>query len=196
MLSASTPPDDVFRASARIDGKIEQGAAARLIVDIDVKPGWSIAKAGVANAIIQVDAPSCVTLVGERAKTKKQLAKAGFIRRPEERLAEGRSTEFDFKQLSPCDGNDEITINILAYLSPPGGADAWFIRRRIALPVETGAKSHAVDATRSDWGVGDELQLGNKASLMKLPKADGTLVDLARDLGKKNIVITTYRAYW
>lgn len=196
LLTASTPPDDVFRASAHIEGKIEQGETARLIVDVAVKPGWSIEKAGVSNAIIQVDVPSCVKLLGERAKTKKQLARAGFIRSPEERLADGPTTEFEFEPTAPCHDDEPFEINILAYVSPPDGSDAWFVRRRIALPIKRGATSHEVDASKSDWGIGKELQIGDKAPLMKLPRADGTMIDLARDLGKRNIVITTYRAYW
>lgn len=196
LFLASAAPDDALQARARIEGSLEPGATARLVVKIDVKDGWSMSKAGIPNAIVQVDVPKSAVMIGERASTKKELSKAGFIRHPEERFADGNKTTFEFKLMSPPDANDRFAVNILAYVSPPDGSDAWFVRRRIALPVADGAKSVNVAATRSDWGVGDELQLGDKAPLLKLPRADGTLIDLGQHLGKRNILITTYRAFW
>lgn len=195
-LAGSSPPDDVLRARAHIDGRIERGSTAQLVVEIDVKDGWSIDKAGVTNAIVQAEVPDCVRLVGERAKTIKALARAGFIRGPEEQLAESSRTVFPFEVTSDCGQSDQFAINVLGYVSPPDGADAWFVRRRLMVAVADKAISHEADASTSNWGVGRELQLGEKAPLMALPRADGTMVDLDQQLGKKNIVITTYRAYW
>lgn len=193
---ASAPPTDVLTASARFDGPLTVGAKARLIVEIDMKEGWQIDKAGIPNAIIQIDAPSCVKVIGERATDKKALSKTGFMRHPEERLARDRATAFEFELQSPPADDDRFAVNILAYVSPPDDSDAWYVRRRIALSLKEGAKSSSIDAKTSDWGVGDELQLGDKLPRLKLPKADGSIVDLGEQLGKKNVVITTYRAHW
>ncbi len=196
LLLTSTAPADVLSATATIKGELKPGASARLVVEIKTKEGWSLTNAGIPNAIIQMDTPACAELKGERAKSKKQLSRTGFMRHPDERLAEGPATTFEFELKKAPGPDDHFFINVLAYASPPDGADAWFIRRRIAIPVRESAVSSIVDASPSDWGVDNDLQLGDKAPLMKLPKADGTLVDLAEHLGKKNIVITTYRAHW
>ncbi|MCB9858744.1 MAG: hypothetical protein H6818_23950 [Phycisphaerales bacterium] len=193
---ASAPPADVIRSSARLDGPLKVGATTRLVVEIDMKDGWSINKAGIPNAIIQIDAPTCVTMIGERAKDKTELSRTGFMKHPEERMADGRTTAFEFELRAPPAQDDQFEVNVLAYVSPPDKSDAWYVRQRLAISLKDGAQSSSIDAKTSDWGVGDELQLGDQLPRLKLPKADGTLVDLAAQLGKKNIVITTYRAYW
>ena len=193
---ASTPPVDVLRASARVDGVLTVGAKARLVVEIDIKEGWSVGKAGIPNAILQIDVPKCATLLGDRAKTRKELSKTGFLRLPEERMADGETTAFEFELKSAPADDDRFAVNVLAYVSPPDASDAWFVRQRISLPLRNHAESTSVSTKTSHWGIGDELQLGDKAPRLTLPKADGTLVDLGEHLGKKNIVITTYRAFW
>ena len=84
---------------------------------------------------------------------------------------------------------------MLAYLTSKDGG-AWFVRRRFALPLEPGAVARSVPATRSDWGESDLLQLGDQAPDFELPRADGTTVALSSFKGRKNVVITTYRAFW
>jgi hypothetical protein len=196
LAMASTPPADTLTARARIEGELKPGETARLIVEIESRKGWSLTQAGIPNAIIQIDAADCTELKGDRAKTQKALSRAGFLRHPEERFADGAKTEFEFDVKKTPGADDQFAINVLAYASPPDGANAWFIRRRIAIPIARGAVSRDISPTPSDWGVDDDLQLGDKAPLMKLPRADGSLVNLAEYLGKKNIVITTYRAHW
>ncbi|MCA9254894.1 MAG: hypothetical protein KDA33_04625 [Phycisphaerales bacterium] len=193
---ASAPPAETLRASARLEGSLAEGATARLVVRIDVNEGWTLGDAGLPNAVIQVDAPACARVVGERARDAKALSKSGFLRLPEERMADGAETAFEFRLNSAPGADDSFGINVLAYVSPPDGADAWFVRQRIAIPLRKDARSTPANAVTSRWSGDDGLQLGEKPELMKLPRADGSLVDLGEHLGRKNIVITTYRAFW
>ncbi|HPF38013.1 MAG TPA: hypothetical protein P5081_22900 [Phycisphaerae bacterium] len=193
---ASAPPADTLRTTARLEGPLAKGATARLVVRIDVKDGWTLGDAGLPNAVIQLDAPACARVVGDRANDAKALSKAGFLRLPEERMADGAETVFEFTLSAAPGADDSFAVNVLAYASPPGGADAWFIRQRISIPLRDDTRSVSANAAMSRWSGDDGLQLGDKPKLMKLPRADGSLVDLAEHLGKKNIVITTYRAFW
>ena len=42
----------------------------------------------------------------------------------------------------------------------------------------------------------DVLQIGDRADAFTLARADGTTISLADYKGKKNVLITTYRAFW
>ena len=67
-------------------------------------------------------------------------------------------------------------------------------RRR---PVAAYARAKEADRNASDWGENKRrLQLGDKAALFELPRADGSTVPLAQYLGRKNVLVTTYRAFW
>jgi hypothetical protein len=64
------------------------------------------------------------------------------------------------------------------------------------LPLKPYAKGKAVGAAPSTWGWHKSLQLGDPATPFTLPRADGTKVNLADYRGKKNVIVTTYRAFW
>ena len=86
---------------------------------------------------------------------------------------------------------------LIKYLTTDPAANGWFARRRLALPVKGGAVAKQVDANESNWGRDDKLlQIGSKAVPFNLPKADGEKLALETYLGKKNIVVLTYRAFW
>ena len=74
---------------------------------------------------------------------------------------------------------------------------SWRFAQRFELPLEPGVEAEEVAADESSWGVDEELlQIGDKAVDFELPRADGTTVKLSDYLGKKNIIVTTYRAFW
>ena len=64
------------------------------------------------------------------------------------------------------------------------------------LPLEPGATATEGSANESDWGKGDFLKIGDKAEPFELPRADGSTLSLGEYLGKKNVIVTTYRAFW
>jgi peroxiredoxin len=52
-----------------------------------------------------------------------------------------------------------------------------------------------VAPTRSEWGQTQTLQIGDKAEKFALP-SKGSKVSLKKYLGKKNVIVNTYRAFW
>ena len=54
-----------------------------------------------------------------------------------------------------------------------------------------------VSGRNSRWGTDRELlEIGGRLPAISLPRADGTAVDLAAFRGRKNVLVTTYRAFW
>ena len=53
-----------------------------------------------------------------------------------------------------------------------------------------------VQASTSDWGVEEGVQIGQKAPAFVLPRADGTTLDLREYGAGRNVIVTTYRAFW
>jgi hypothetical protein len=89
-------------------------------------------------------------------------------------------------------------LNVIAYVSRPGSEDAYFVRRRLHLPLRPGAAAEPADAAVSDWGDATSgLQIGAPAAPFALPRADGTTVSLSDALqAGKHVIVTTYRAFW
>ena len=89
-----------------------------------------------------------------------------------------------------------IGLNVTGYVSARDGRKG-FLRRRLELPLVAGASALEVDSRKSTWGVDQSvLQIGDVAPDFRLPRADGSKVSLGRFRGKKNVVVTTYRAFW
>jgi len=195
---ASSPPPDALTAGARLarPEQMKKGASNTLVVRNEMKEGWSPSTAGIPNVIVQVKSPASVKLTGERETNLKKLSRAEFLRLPDERLSMDGKVEFPFEFVADPKPNERFEINLLAYVTNPDESDVWFVRKRIALPLTTGAESQPIDARDSSWGVGDELELGDHLPQPTLPRLEGEPLDLNRFIGKSNIVITTYRAYW
>ena len=93
--------------------------------------------------------------------------------------------------------DERFGLNLLGYVSTRPGEDDAFLRRRLELAVAPGAAGETVSAENSHWGADEGLlNIGDRAALFDLPRADGSRVALEQFLGDKNIVVTTYRAHW
>ena len=101
-----------------------------------------------------------------------------------------------FKLRRRPSADDQFGLNILAYVGSKSGDESWFVRRRLTLPLKPNATAVPASPDVSDWGKEDLLQIGEPAAAFSLPTADGSTVSLDQYLGKKNIIVTTYRAYW
>lgn len=197
LLPAAGMPRDVVRVSAHIDAdRLEVGQEYALVLDVRLKDGWSSSGSGVPNAILQIKVPRSVELVGKVLKTPKELGRNEYLRAPFERLIKDNPTRVMFKLLGKPRKKDGLRFNILAYVHHEGTDDYAFIRRRYKIRLKPEARASRISPRRSDWGVGKELQLQDKAVSFKLPRADGTRLSLKKYLGKKNVVVTTYRAFW
>ncbi|MFQ5501843.1 MAG: hypothetical protein ACE5EQ_06025 [Phycisphaerae bacterium] len=197
VLSAPNPPDDVVTVSATLQAdRLEIGQSYSFVVEARFKDGWSASDSGIPKPFLQIKTPPSVQLDGKVLKTQRELSKNEYLREPFERLMQGNETTVRFTLVDEPGEDERIALNIIAYASDDPANDAWFIRKRMELPVRPGATAELINATESDWGTGDELQIGDQAELFELPRADGSKVSLEQYRGKKNVLVTTYRAFW
>jgi hypothetical protein len=197
---AEALPADAVRVEARMaTDKITADLTRAFDVVLEVDEGWSISTAGHPKAFLQVDAPPSVTLAGAVLESHQELARNGFLVAPFERVIGPGTTRVEFT-IDGRPGDDErIGINVVAYVGRDGSSDAWFLRRRLELPLAAGAVAAAGDDRDTSWGDAghdrDGLAVGDTADPLRLPRADGTMVDLA-DYRGRHVIITTYRAFW
>jgi hypothetical protein len=185
MASASSP----LNVSARIDAS---GSTAAIIVEYTWADGFVGEQ--IKTPIVQVAVPKGAKLKGDVLSGRRALSRNEFMRAPYEVVLKESPTRIEFEVVStPADGA-KFELNILAYAS--GSAGHRFVRHRLAVPFGPGAKSTATESTRSTWGDDTTLQLGDPAAAFSLSSSDGSTVNLADYLGKKNIIVTTYRAHW
>ncbi|MCH7870706.1 MAG: hypothetical protein IID33_03300 [Planctomycetes bacterium] len=190
-------PNDAFVVTATLAAEtLEVGNEYAVEIEVKLKDGWSASDSGIPKPMLQIDAPKCIKLSGKVLKDFRELSRNEFLQEPYERLIKVGKSTVKFKLTRKPRANERIAMNVLAYLSDDTNGNAHYVRRRLLLPIEPNAVSEAGDATESTWGVVKTLQIGDKAKLFSLPQADGKRIKLRDYLGKKNILVTTYRAYW
>lgn len=197
LVWAASIPDDVLTVSASIPAEtLDVGGEYEIVLSVKIREGWTATKSGVPAPIVQVDVPASATLVGTVLTDQKELSRTDYLRAPFERLVEEDPTRIKFR-LSNAPGADEsFGLNVLAYVSTGQRGSDRFVRRRIRVPLAPKAQGVVVSPNSSEWGVIDTLQLGAKAVPFTLPRADGTKLNLSDFIGKKNVIVTTYRAFW
>ena len=195
-MLAGGPAHDALTVEARlVEGRAVTDGSPALDVRIRLADGWSYDQAGLPKLRLQLDLPDGLTPKGE-VVTGRQLMRTGFVREPWERLVEPGTTLIELTLAGTPAPDARIGVNVTGYLRADGAEDAWFVRRRVELPALHGATSSVVATPRSDWGPGDAVQIGEPAPDIRLPRADGSEVTLSSFRGRKNVVITTYRAHW
>jgi len=196
--SAGGPPADLVDVQARMPARIEVGAEASIELEIEFAEAWSSSEAGIPEPLVQLEVPDSVELTGRRLTSYRELAGNEFLREPFERVVEPGRSSIGFRLVDEPGAGEVIGISVIAYVRAPDGEDAHFVRRRVDLPVRAGASGRAerAQAERSDWGVRDVLQIGDKAAGFELPRADGSTLSLDEALAQGDVVITTYRAFW
>lgn len=195
---AATPrPDDLMTVTARMpDGPLVSGEEYAFTLSIEFKKGIAIPKAGLPAPILQLDVPSSVRLVGKVLTEHGELAKNEFLHAPFERLVDESPAKIVFRLVGDPAADDRIAFNVLAYVKGKTEAEFWFVRKRFELPIRGGAEAVAVDPTVSTWGDSELLSIGARAAPFLLPSAAGPKVSLESYLGRKNVLVTTYRAHW
>lgn len=187
---------DVVEISAKIEAEtLQVGQTHVLSFDWDIPSKATIDQAGIPVPLIQIDVPDSVELIGKVLTEHKKLAKNEFLRAPYERAVETKSSKIEFKLIAPPKDGDQIAINFMAYATLADGA-VRFVRKRLAVPVTAHAVGKEVAIGDASWGKNNLVKVGEKVKPISLPQADGTQVDLGDMLGKSNILITTYRAFW
>lgn len=193
-------PQPLLRVSASLTAPVlEVGQQYEVVLRMEVADGWSAGRAGVPGAILQVDAPASIDLVGKKLTTYDQLKRNEFLEEPWERLMESAEQRVRFTLLSEPAEGETIGLNVVAYLAEEkeeGGA-LRFARRRVELPIAAGARAETTTPSRnSRWGVNGTLQIGDKAEPFALPRADGSVLDLGERVGTSPLLVMTYRAFW
>lgn len=197
---ATTAPE-VVQVSARMTtDKVTADLTRSFEVQLDVADGWTIAEAGHERAFLQIDVPLSVTLAGKVLETHRDLARNGFMAAPYERQIDPGATRVEFTVTARPGVEDRLGLNIMAYVSRTGGGDPFFFRHRLELPLSAAAVAEDGDAANSAWGPDgqgtDGLRIGARADEVALPRADGSVVKLSDYAGEKNVILTTYRAFW
>ena len=194
---AGAPPAPVHVEATLSADTLTVGETYEATLRVTLDEGWSASTAGLPAPILQIDVPACVELEGKTLTDPRELAKNGFLNAPFERAVETGQNAIRFRLAAPPNEGDTIALNIVAYVRKGDDPEAWFIRRRLHLPVHVGATAVEVDANDTTWGGDrDTLHVGDKADPFTLPKADGSMVSLGDYLGKKSVIVTTYRAFW
>ncbi len=164
-------------------------------VSVEIGEGWSASAAGIPKPLLQLDPGEGAKLEGKVLEGRAQ-ARNEYLFAPFERAVDPGSTQVPMQVV---DQNKSIGVNLVAYVRKEGDDKAYFVRRRVELPLVAGSTaSSSSAATKSTWGPADRqaLSIGQKAPDFALPKADGSSVQLSSYLGESDVIVTTYRAYW
>ncbi len=189
------PPVEI---SAFVDAdELAVGEEYEFLLTVAFPEAVTASKAGAPAPFLQIDVPPSVKLTGRYVETYRDLARNEFLQEPYERLLADEETAIPFELVAAPAADERIAFSVIAYVSAENEEDAYFLRRRFELPVKGLADAVEVASTTSSWGTDEALlQIGDKAAPFTLPLADGTKLDLAEHLGKKNVIVTTYRAHW
>lgn len=185
--------DDAVTVTARVEAGVR---GSDIVLDIEYADGWTGSKAGIPAPILQIDAPPSVKLNGKVLTKYRDLARNEFLHEPFERLIKTTPARIGFTIDGDPNPNQPIGLNVLIYVRGDTETSASFVRRRLELSPKLGSVAKVVPASTSAWGRDGGLQIGDKAEPFSLPRADGSTVSLGDYLGQKNILVTTYRAYW
>lgn len=198
LFAGSQPPADVVTISAELQADdLKTGPAYEIVLEVAIKDGWSASKAGVPAPVLQIEVPPSVKLSGQVLTTYKELSRNEFLQAPFERLLKNKAEHIEFTLVQEAGANEQIALNVMAYISQDPTKDSFFIRRRVVLDLAPRARATEADATISDWGIDRKLlQIGDVAADFNLPKAFDPPLSLGQYLGQKNIIVTTYRAFW
>ncbi|MCO6435574.1 MAG: hypothetical protein J5J06_00625 [Phycisphaerae bacterium] len=196
MAPLAAIPPDALSVSARMDApSLEVGQTYTIQLDAEFAKGVSAADAGIPAPILQIDVPTSAELAGKVLATQDELRKNEFLQAPYERLLKELPARVEFKLTREPASNEHFALNVIAYLADDEG-NSRFVRKRLTLPLAGSGEATPADPTTSTWGRGDTLQIGDRVEPFTLPRADGSKLSLDGYLGKKNIIVTTYRAHW
>ncbi len=197
LIGGDAPPEDVVSVTARLsESRLIVGEAVEISLEISIRDGWAASEAGVPKPILQILVPEGVRLEGRHLTEYRELSRNEFLQSPFERLVDVGTQSIRFTLESEPAEDAIFAFNVLAYVSQDPTQNAWFIRRRVELALKPGASSKKVASFPSTWSGKDGLAIGEKAAAFVLPRSDGSTVDLSEYLGKRPILVTTYRAFW
>ncbi|MCZ6834561.1 MAG: hypothetical protein O7G85_02190 [Planctomycetota bacterium] len=201
LLSLGAAPDAPGQLPIKLSAQfaeteLQVGEVHQIELTLNLPEGWSCTNSGMRSAMLQIEVPDCVTLSGKVLTEYRELSRNEFVQEPFEREIQAGTTTIEFTLTGEPTKGETISLNIVAYLNQEGSDEHHFLRKRLELPVKAGSKAIEGDASDTSWGEHDTLLVGDKADTFTLPQYGGTEINLDDYLGKKNIIVTTYRAHW
>lgn len=197
LAGLAVPPDEAVQVAARLIAEdLSPGSAGTVVVELDLADGVSASAAGLPAALLQLDVPAGLVLDGPFLDSLGERARNDHLHHPYERALEGGRAEVGFRVAEEGLAEDaRLGLVVTGYVTTSD--DAFFLRRRLELPLRPDARARPGDDGDSAWGPDEQLlRLGQRAPAVSLPGPDGTTVDLAAHLGQRNLLLVTYRAFW
>ncbi len=190
-------PDNAVQVSAKIISR-DWGAGQRgqIVIEVITGDGWSTTETGLSAPLLQIHAPPNVKLLGKVLTSMTDLKNNEYIHSPYEKLLKESRTRLSFVIEQWPNMAEEFGLTVLGYVNRKGDNTGYFFRKRLALPLKPDARAREVAATDSTWGTLDVLNIGDKADDFKITSFQDRSVTLSHYLGKKNVIVSTYRAYW
>ncbi|MFT7462737.1 MAG: hypothetical protein ACI9EF_001079 [Pseudohongiellaceae bacterium] len=191
------PPDDIVQVTARMaDTALVVDEISTFTIDVTFAEGAAASAAGLPAPVLQLDVPASMKLEGPYLTTLRQLSGNEHLQHPFERMIKTGGTTVEFTlQGEPAEG-ETLGIIVSGYVTT--SETAFFLRKRLELPLTAGAEAVAGDDRNSSWGTDEDLlKIGQAAPAISLPSADGQqTLDLDEHLGSSNVLLVTYRAFW
>jgi len=196
VLGATAPADAVKVSAKIINRSWGQGERGQIVIEVATEKGWSTTATGLSAPLLQIKAPPSVKLLGKVLTDMTELKQNEFVYSPYEKLLDSDRTRLPFLLEKTPGLSEKLGLTVLGYVSKKGDKKGYFFRKRLELPVQPGAIATQADAYDSSWGTLDVLQIGDKADDFEITSLTGKPVTLSQYLGKKNVIVTTYRAFW
>jgi hypothetical protein len=134
-LTGPPGPDAVTLRASLPDAALEVGTTVTIELQLEIADAWSSTDAGIPKPILQIEVPPSARLAGKVLTGRRELARNEFLRAPFERMiAPGQSTVELELTGAPAPG-ETFGLNVIGYLATADGEDAWFVRRRVELPL-------------------------------------------------------------
>ena len=191
-------PIEGVSISARLGADpVQVGPTLTATIVIELAEGVTATDSGIPGFILQLDPPQGVELSGKRITEFRQLSRNEFLMEPWERLVEETPLEVQFTLTEVPSKEATLGIILVGYVASDPGKNDAFLRRRLELPIVSGAPARKGDDLDSSWGPDETLlTIGSKAPAFQSPLLQGGQLDLADQLGTRPLLFTTYRAHW
>ena len=152
-LAMQETSPNMINVSATLDAEsLVVGQEYEIQLTVSLAEGWSASAAGIPEPILEIDVPKSAQLSGEVLSDHRALSDNEFLQAPYERLIEVGSTVIEFTLKAEPNEGDRISLNIIAYVRHGKDENAFFVRKRLELPLKPGAKAQLGDPSSSNWG--------------------------------------------
>lgn len=193
----SEPTKATLELSASLPaGELTIGEEYEIDLSMVLSDGWSASKSGIPQPFLQIEVPDSAQLSGKVLTGYRELARNEFVQEPFERLIDLGTTSIKFTLTEAPKEGEYFALNVIAYIKQSDANEHYYVRRRLHLPLVSGAIATETDASETAWGEHETLKVGEKADDFTLPQFGGSSISLSDYKGKKNVILTTYRAFW